>query len=80
MGCINFAEGDFEEIDRVKLDTALQDSTWEYDEEHLLLRLRKELRQDLGLYEIRLRDMTTSAAVLDWIAQISNKAWGGPKL
>ena len=31
-------------------------------------------------YEIDLQGITTSAAVLDWIAQINAKDWGTPKV
>lgn len=46
---------------------------WEWDAERLVLFHR------VRHFEVDLERMNTSAAVLDWICQVSKKAWASPK-
>ena len=62
-----------EHINLEHLKVALEDNSWEYDADVLVLRY--------DYYEVDLERMRTSAEVLDWIVQVSHKgAWGTPKV
>ena len=62
----------------IALDDAQRDNCWDYDAQRQVLQFREEPHQ--SPYEIDLRSMTSSAVVLDWIAQINGKIWGTPKV
>jgi hypothetical protein len=47
---------------------------WEFDAKRLCL-----VFDGAGGYEVDLEEMTTSAQMLDWIFQVSNKAWAERK-
>ncbi len=46
---------------------------WGFDSKRLCLVFKD------GLYEVNLEDMNTSAQMLDWIFQVSNKTWADRK-
>lgn len=73
-----FTVTDLLETDHVQvgLDEALKDNVWRYDrEDRVVVYAHSPVH-----YDILLDGMTTSAAVLDWIAQVSSKTWATPKV
>ena len=69
--------GSKEEFNRRILDEALQDSSWEYDPEGLVLR---PTDPEWNWYDIDLGRMVTAVAVLGTIAHINEKRWATPKV
>ena len=77
-----YTADDLLKMDYVKVgfESALQDNVWLYDEDDRVLGYKFPPGTALGSYEIMLGDMTTSAKVLDIIAQVSRKKWATPKV
>lgn len=61
-----------------KIVAAVQGNCWEFDPGRLVVFHREHPRA--APYEIDLETITTSAATLDWIVQVSQKAWSTPKV
>ena len=62
------------------LDEALKDNVWRYDREDRVVVYTPAGNDPPARYDILLEGMTTSAAVLDWIAQVSRKTWATPRV
>ncbi len=76
MASVSFADLIAEQNVSAPYEEALHDNCWEYDSEQLIVRYRDEAMN----YEIELEHIDTSAAALDWIAQISQKTWETPEV
>ena len=53
---------------------------WRYDREDRVVVYTPAGNDPPARYDILLEGMTTSAAVLDWIAQVSRKTWATPRV
>ena len=68
---------------QVRLDKALAGNAWTWDRERRVLTHRRPSSRaygggKTGVYEVSLERMPDAASVLDWIAQVSRKAWATP--
>ena len=59
-------------------DETLEGNCWRYNARRHVLQFRE--RPNERFYEVALNSITTSASALDWIVQISQKAWATPKV
>lgn len=77
-----FTLTDLAETDSVQvgLEQVLKDNVWRYDKEDHAVVYSPAGKDSPEDYDILLDGMTTSAAVLDWIAQISRKNWATPRV
>ena len=68
---------DFREERERNFKELLSNNVWEYDQDNKII---THLIEGRVPYEIPFDQMTDSAAVLDWIAQVAEKTWATPRI
>lgn len=63
-----------------ELSGILSTNVWTYSPDAFLLTYPIHGDPEGPRYEVALNEMPDSAAVLDWIAQVSRKAWATPRI